>query len=366
MMKLYRTVEEGPNPEVELGRYLAAKGFAHVPRAVGSVDVRRHGRPRATLAIVQAFVPNEGDLWDATKGVVEAFLEDAAAEGEVPAPGSDSEATPLELSGRDAPPDAHRLIGAYLETARLLGERIGQMHNVLAAADPMDPALSPEAFTALHAKALQQSIRARLSDARDLLNARFGQLGPREQAQAAALLQSQTLSGHGLRRLLVVRIGGMRIRVHGDLHLGQVLDVGDDVVIIDFEGEPARPLSERRLKRPALTDLAGMLRSFHYAVHGSLLERLGAASDHEDQHLAAWAAFWYRWVSAACVRGYREATVTNPALPPEDDGWMALLDALLVSKAAYELRYELGSRPGWAGIPLLGLRDLLSTEAARE
>jgi maltose alpha-D-glucosyltransferase/alpha-amylase len=168
-------------------------------------------------------------------------------------------------------------------------------------------------------------------------------------------------SDRGVRRLLDTRIGGQRIRVHGDLHLGQVLDTGNDVMITDFEGEPVRPLGERRLKRPALVDLAGMTRSFHYAAHAPRLEILRSDGRRaESRDLSAWSRFWYQWVAASCVAGYRHVTVGAAFLPPDDEGWSVLLEALLISKAAYELRYELGSRPDWVGIPLVGFRELVA------
>jgi maltose alpha-D-glucosyltransferase/alpha-amylase len=131
-------------------------------------------------------------------------------------------------------------------------------------------------------------------------------------------------------------------------------------MIIDFEGEPARPLGERRLKRTALTDLAGMIRSFHYAAHWSRVERATASEEGDASERAeAWARFWYRWVTAACIRGYREVTEDAPFLPSDERAWSVLLDALLLAKAAYELRYELGSRPTWAGVPMSGLIELV-------
>jgi maltose alpha-D-glucosyltransferase/alpha-amylase len=164
-----------------------------------------------------------------------------------------------------------------------------------------------------------------------------------------------------LRPLLERRIGGMRIRIHGDYHLGQVLHTGKDIVVIDFEGEPARSIGERRLKRPALTDVAGMLRSYDYAAFGALSdERATGAVDGEVATLDRWARAWYDWSARAFLDGYRGATAGAGFLPGDDEGFIALLDALLLSKAAYELRYELNSRPDWIGIPLAGIEALLA------
>jgi maltose alpha-D-glucosyltransferase/alpha-amylase len=178
----------------------------------------------------------------------------------------------------------------------------------------------------------------------------------------------QILAGYAtvdqrLRNLLTHRFGGQRIRIHGDFHAGQVLHTGRDLVIIDFEGEPARPLSERRLKRSPLRDVAGMVRSFHYAAYGSLLHpNLGPSVRDEDvPALEPWVRAWYRWVSAAYLRGYREATAGAAFLPSDAGEWATVLDALLFHKAFYELGYELNNRPDWVAIPLRGLAQLLES-----
>ena len=164
-----------------------------------------------------------------------------------------------------------------------------------------------------------------------------------------------------LRVLLSHKFGGMRIRTHGDLHAEQILYTGRDLVIIDFEGEPTRPLSERRLKRSALRDVAGMLRSFHYASYGSLLRpEMGPAIRAEDtEQLDGWVMTWNRWVDAAFLAGYREAVAGATFLPADDAEWATLLRAFMLEKACYELAYELNNRPGWVRIPIRGILQLL-------
>jgi maltose alpha-D-glucosyltransferase/alpha-amylase len=363
VLKLYRTIEGGPNPDLELTRYLSDNGFRNVPPVLGAIDM--HGlrtRPAmdATVAMVQAYVAHEGNLWDVLRDAADAYLDAAEAEGAPPDLASDAGLSLLDLSRRDPPPEAHRLIGASLETARVLGDRIGRMHAVLAAADPTDAAMAPETLTPFIVRSLYQGIRTGVRDSLSLLASRRTSLSEPDGVLAAEVLAASDEVERRLRKLLETRIGGQRIRVHGDLHLGQVLDTGNDVMIIDLEGEPARPLGERRLKRPALTDLAGMVRSFDYAAHAPLIGTEGAGGRAgEAGSLAAWSRFWSRWMSVACVTGYREATGDAAFLPSDDTGWTVLLEALLVAKAAYELRYELGSRPDWVGIALVGFRDLL-------
>ncbi len=360
IMKLYRAIEGGQNPDLEVTRYLVDHGFAQVPPVLGSISLDHGARSSGTVAMIQAFVPNQGDLWKATREAVEAFLQDAVAEPDPPRLENERAASLLALS-RSAPPDVgYRLIGAYLETARVLGRRIGEMHQILGSADASDPDFTPEPMAPFHVRALYQSIRSGVRDSLTLLRSRQDMLSEADQAASARLLDASGEIDARARRLLEQRIGGQRIRIHGDLHLGQVLDTGGDVMIIDFEGEPARPLGERRLKRTALTDLAGMIRSFHYAAHWSRMERPSLEEDGAAERVQVWARFWYQWVAAACIRGYREITEGAAFLPADDEAWSILLDALMLSKVAYELRYEIGSRPDWVGIPLSGLEELLA------
>jgi maltose alpha-D-glucosyltransferase/alpha-amylase len=252
------------------------------------------------------------------------------------------------------------LIGAPLRTAGILGRRVGEMHRVLAAADPADADFAPEPMSTFHVRSLYQSVRRRVNEAMELLEDRRASLPLRDQEAARAVLEAGPRVDILLRRLRELRSGGQRIRVHGDLHLGQALDTGADVVIIDFEGDLAMPLSARRLKRPALTDLASLVRSFHFAAHWPRVERELLSKDVvEPDGLAAWSTAWFQWTSAACIAGYREATAGAAFNPEDDDAWSVLFKCLLVSRACDELTSRLGSRSDWLGIPLAGLDELL-------
>jgi maltose alpha-D-glucosyltransferase/alpha-amylase len=289
------------------------------------------------------------------------FLHDVEAEGG--APGSDGETDDfLVLAGRESPDQARRLIGAPLASARLLGRRLGEMHRVLASADPADKAFGPEPMSPFHVRSLYQSVRRRVSAALELLEARQASLPPRDREAAAAVLAAGPRVDDLLHRLRDLRCDGQRIRVHGDLHLGHVLDTGDDLVFIDFEGDSARTLSERRLRWPALVDLASLVRSFHFAAHWPRVEReLLGGEPGEPEALAPWSTFWFRWLSAACIAGYREATAGTVILPSQDEAWSVLFRCLLVSRACDELTSRLGSRSDWLGIPLAGLDDLIGS-----
>jgi trehalose synthase-fused probable maltokinase len=194
----------------------------------------------------------------------------------------------------------------------------------------------------------------------ELLEERRASLPPRVQLAARSVLAAADRVDALLRRLRDLRTDGQRIRVHGDLHLGQALDTGADVVIIDFEGDTGRPLSARRLKRPALTDLASLVRSLHFAAHWPRVERELLREDAvEPDGLAAWSTAWFQWTSASCIAGYRAATSGTDFNPSDDDAWSVLFKCLLVSRACDELSSRLGSRSDWLGIPLAGLDELL-------
>ena len=160
------------------------------------------------------------------------------------------------------------------------------------------------------------------------------------------------------------RITGMRVRCHGDYHLGQVLYTGSDFVIIDFEGEPARRLGERRIKRSPLRDVAGMIRSFHYAAFAALRGQASTILRPEDLPvLEEWARFWYHWISATFLKSYLEFMADIPILPQSREGVKVILDAYLLDKAMYEVNYELNNRPDWVGLPLQGILQMLEAEA---
>jgi len=357
VFKLFRRLSEGVNPDLEVGRFLTERaGFSHVPAVAGALEYRVGRREPMTLGILQAFVVNEGDAWSFTLDQLEGFYERALAlQAEVPV----SEESPLELIG-EAPPPLLLEMGTHFELARLLGQRTAELHLALAH-DPEDPGFAPEPFTTLYQRSLYESIRTSAARNLGLLRRRLGDLTGPAASEARHLLEREVELLETFRAIVGTRLGGMRIRVHGDYHLGQVLYTGNDFVIIDFEGEPARPLSERRLKRSPLRDVAGMLRSFDYAAATALFgsaER-GAIREDDVPVLMPWARSLSQWASSAFLRAYLPP-VQAAGLAPSERGQLAtLLRVLLLDKAIYELGYELNNRPGWSRIPIRGILDLL-------
>lgn len=360
ILKVYRRLEAGVNPDLEVGRILTRRGFAHAPAVAGAIEYEPAGGEAGAAAILQAFVPNAGDAWSSTLDTLDDVLEAASARGDAPPPPATSTAGLLAQAGQSPPPALRDVVGAFFERVHLLGERTAELHLVLAA-DVDDPAFAPEPADAAYQRAVHGAVRAATRRSFGLLGRRLATLPEAARADAEAALGLRDAVDDRLARLLDRPSRGLRIRVHGDYHLGQVLDTGQDFTIIDFEGEPGRPLAERRVKQSPLVDVAGMLRSFSYAASGTLVRRAGGGEVGAATvaRLEPWVRAWAAWVSAAFLAGYRATAGTAPMLPPDDEGWAILLDAFLLQKALYELDYELNNRPPWVGIPLQGIVGLL-------
>jgi maltose alpha-D-glucosyltransferase / alpha-amylase len=363
ILKVYRRLEPGTNPDLEVGRVLTDAGFEHTPAVAGWLSYERRGDETAALGILQAYVPNQGDAWAYTLDSVSAYYERAATVEERPEIGPVSLEAILTAGDEEPPEIARETIGSFLDAAWLMGRRTAELHVSLASVAD-DAAFAPEPITELTQRAVFQSVRNQAGDALATLDRRLGQLSEPVQEQARLCLQLTPQIHDRLRAMASQRARATRIRVHGDLHAGQVLWTGRDFVIIDFEGEPGRPLSERRYKRTALVDVAGMLRSFHYAALGTLLSpRVGGTIRPEDvAHLEPWANLWYMWVAASFVRGYRQAAEGQSFLPSDDAALVALLELATLQKVLYELTYELNNRPDWVAIPLRGLLEMLGAD----
>jgi maltose alpha-D-glucosyltransferase/alpha-amylase len=250
-----------------------------------------------------------------------------------------------------------------LESARLLGQRTAELHIALASL-PDDPDFVPEPFSKLYQRSLYQSMRNLSGEVFQLLRRSMGDLSETVREEARKILELEDEVLKCFRSILDRKISAMRIRCHGDYHLGQVLYTGKDFVIFDFEGEPAHPLSERRLKRSPLRDIAGMLRSFHYAAYSALFaqQATGLIREEDLAYVEAWAHFWYLWVCVAFLKAYLPAAARERIVPQQRDELQVLLDAYLLEKAVYELGYELNNRPDWVRIPLRGIQQQLGTQ----
>jgi maltose alpha-D-glucosyltransferase/alpha-amylase len=363
IMKLLRRVEPGVHPDWEVGRHLTElAGFSHAPAVAGAVELRVAGQEPMLAAIVHEFVPNQGTAWQHARDALGRYFEQVLAESEQqrtlePPPESTSL---VELAAGNVPPETAERIGGYLSSAELLGTRTAEMHLALTS-HPEEPGFAPEPFTQHYQRSLYQSLRKLATTTLNLLKKRLSTLPPASLEAAGAVLGREPQIHEHFQGIARGRIQTQRIRCHGDFHLGQVLFTGKDFVIIDFEGEPARTLSERRFKRSALLDVASMIRSFHYAANAAVFRHLAnqAVSPDDEARLRRAAAAWYHWTSATYLKSYLATAGNAPFIPPAPEQLRSLLEVLVLEKAIYELKYELNNRPDWVEVPLRGILELL-------
>ncbi len=361
ILKLYRRLGEGVNPDLEIGRALMSMNFPHVPPIAGAIEYRSNRSEPITLGILHRFVRNEGDAWQQTLRALEDYFAKVVAQHLDPPEGAALKTLGLGSVEGQVPQAAHALMEPYADSAQVLGRRTGELHLTLAQPHD-DPNFAPEAFTQAYQQARYDSMCRLTERSFGLLRNRFAALTESVQKDARSLLDLQTAVLRRFRAFLDLTPTGLRIRCHGDYHLGQVLCTGRDFMIIDFEGEPARPLSERRMKHSPLVDVAGMLRSFHYAPYAALFGRHAGPQDQAKNtpaSLEPWARFWYRWVTADFLESYLSVVSGAPFWPGSGTEVQVLLEAHLMEKALYELGYELSTRPEWVRIPLRGIRQLV-------
>ena len=257
---------------------------------------------------------------------------------------------------------AHELVGSYMEKARLLGQRTAELHLALAS-ESQDPSFVPEPFSVLYQRSIYQTMRNVASQAFQLLRKNLRTLPEPVRGLGSEVLGLEGEVTQRLRCVIERKVIAMRTRIHGDYHLGQVLNTGKDFVIIDFEGEPSRSISDRRIKRSPLRDVACMLRSFHYASFMALFKQtVGGVQGAQPDDISAlepWARRWYSWVSSAFLKSYMELAGSAAFVPRSIEDIDVLVRAYLLEKALYEVTYELNNRPDWVRVPLHAIPQLL-------
>jgi len=337
ILKLFRKLESGINPDIEMGAFLTSRGFKNTPVTLATLEFQT-ANETFSAAILQQFVVNQGDAWKYTLASLEAFYRRAV----------------------DSDLDTREILGDYVNSAKLLGVRTAQMHAALAS-DSANSDFTPETFTETDAQTLAAEIETQARSSIDLLRNKLTNLAPVELQLAERVLNLEERIMQRFCALSIIRTSAKRIRYHGDYHLGQVLYTGSDFMIIDFEGEPARPLSERRTKALALRDVAGMLRSFQYAAYA------GVPKDHPSyeklaaEKLAACSAFWCEQVTTLYLEAYFTEADSPLFLPATQEQRQFFLDTFVLQKALYEVQYELNNRPAWVGIPLRGILSLIES-----
>jgi len=358
ILKLFRKLDEGINPDIEIGRFLTEEaGYTHTPAFLGDITLRRKGLEPIAGGILQQFVPNEGDAWSYSLSAAgDYFSRVLSKRNELqdipPLPSSI-----WEQSLSDAPPLFQELIGGlYLEMAGIIGRRTGELHLVLGAASE-ESEFAPEPFSLLYQKSVFHSMRTLTKRTFELLRRSLKHLGEVPRREGEVVLKHENRIIDRFARILERKIEARKIRIHGDLHLGQLLFTGNDFYIIDFEGEPARSLSERRLKRSPFRDVSGMIRSFHYPPYSVLMNEK-TLSPLNIESLFPWAHYWSQLTSAAFLRSYMN-TIGNAEFVSDADSRAFLLEMFLLEKAVYEVQYELNNRPDWVVIPLQGIRHIV-------
>jgi maltose alpha-D-glucosyltransferase/alpha-amylase len=303
-------------------------------------------------------VSNQGDGWKHALDELQGYYQRASARTDRPDANTPPDRTLIAPAESVVPPATRETIGAFLHAAATLGRRTAELHRALAA-DTRDPAFAPEPMT-------DADVAALAAEVRDLgEQALVGTRDYAEDLPEAIRLAARQLEEEGpavLERLAGdpgIQPGALKIRCHGDYHLGQVLWVDNDFVILDFEGEPTRSVEERRAKQSPLKDVAGMLRSFHYAAYAGLFVFTRDRPD-DFPRLEPWAELWQQWTSALFLRAYLATAAGVPFLPADPGQLAALLDFFMLDKAFYELLYELNNRPDWVRIPLRGILSLLA------
>jgi maltose alpha-D-glucosyltransferase/alpha-amylase len=362
LLKLFRRLEVGVNPDFEVGRFLTEREhFDRIPSVAGTIEYHPTDSGQMTLAILQALVPNQGDGWGHAVDELGRYFERARGRMLGPDPLRPDGRPLTELAQAEVPLGALEVIDGYLHAAATLGRRTAEMHLALGGGEARDPDFAPQPLTPADLAALAEAVARQGREALAALREDLSRLPEPVARDARRLLDGGEAALRRLARPPSHAPDAVKTRVHGDYHLGQVLWVDNDFVILDFEGEPTRPVEERRARQSPLKDVAGMLRSFDYAAFAGLF---GFTRDRPDDfaRLEPWARLWQQWASAAFLRAYRELARGAAFLPARPEAFAELLDLFLLEKAFYELVYELNNRPDWVRIPLSGVLALLGVQ----
>ena len=339
-LKGYRRLQAGVNPELEIGRFLTVSApFPHIAPVAGALEYVAADGERVTLAVLQAYVENQGSLWDYSLDYLERYLAAFGVQTE-----------PVERR------EEQNLHAFFVAQAHRLGRRLGQLHEAFARTTG-EPAFDPEPVTAEEIESWRTHVRDELVMTFDQLERRRSSLPETMRALVDRVLALRLRLIERLDALQLHADGLMKTRYHGDLHFGQVLIAQKDYLFVDFEGEPGRPLAERRRKHCPLRDVAGMVRSADYCAR-TVLTRLGAGAVERQTSLLDAAREWRRVVTAAFIEGYRQTTAHIDSVPRDPVALRDLLELFIIEKALYEVRYELDHRPDWLDVPIGGLLEL--------
>ncbi len=361
ILKLYRRLEEGGNPELEIGRLLTQMNAPFIPKLAGTLVYQPKQGESITVGVLQEFIENVGDAWTVTCDSLESFFDNAPFNiPELPQESGQVEWF-LDQAYRTYPPSVQEMVGPYLNSAKLLGQCTAELHQALSL-HPNLPDFAPEKMSEDYLHHRHDCMTQLTTRTLGSLEKHLPKLSSPTDRNAQEILSQQDRLLRTFDDFLTVSHSCKRIRCHGDYHLGQVLWTGQKFIILDFEGEPARSFQERKAKHSPLIDVTSMLRSFHYAPYAQLSQRLSGARsfEHQLEQEKPWAEFWYHWVAVSFLRGYLPLATSSNFWPASWSDVKTLFKTHLIEKAIYELAYELNNRPDWVSIPLQGLRHLLN------
>lgn len=351
VLKVYRRLQRGVNPDLEIGRYLTEKtGFQNTPPIAGAIEYADEREETVTLGLLQSFALNQGDGWSYALDFLSRYLEDALV-------------TAWSPEG-EPEPETEDMDTFFTGLMRTLGLRTGELHAAFAEGTD-EEAFVPEPLEPGEAPGWAESVVFELEETVRLLQSSRERLPESVVDDADRLVARRDELQERIRSSRVEELDTVKTRYHGDYHLGQVLVTGNDFQIIDFEGEPDRPLAERRRKHCPLRDVAGMLRSFNYASRAALADVSIERMDNLE-YLSPWAAHWERRVRQEFLSGYEEGAAGSASYPDDPDTTRYLIDLFTLEKALYEVRYEIGNRPDWVGIPIRGILELLDAHQREE
>ena len=362
--KIYRSPDEGSNPELEIIQNLTENtSFENLPPYAGTIVYNRKRSESYSLGILTGFIANEGNAWELTERFTEQYFENILTHkkelinvpGYIPGTMEDYDPADSKLM-KD-------LAGYFfVEMIEKLGERTAQMHLGLASITG-DNTFRPENFSLLYQKSINQSFRTLIKKTNAELRFRVQQLEGQARELCEKVLSNESMLLAVIKNLLESeKIRSQKIRVHGDYHLGQVLFTGKDFIIIDFEGEPARTLSARKLKYCPFKDLAGMLRSFHYAIYMAYF-KIKSRGTETAAALEPWIEHWYHLTCYHFLKSYLDTAGNAPFIPDKESQIESLLNLFLIEKSVYETSYEINNRPDWLIVPLNGLDKIIDNLA---
>ncbi len=365
LLKLYRRVEPGVHPEVEMGAFLTERRFEHSAALAGMIDYRGGPGDSTAVASLFAFIENQGNAWHYTLDALSQFFDAALARKEFEHAGPEGNRHPLEVSGVEPPSHVHELMGAYLDSAHLMGRRLADLHLALSS-DPADPAFAPEMFTDHYRLGLQHSLIALTNQAFQFLRFQLKNLSVAAQVDAQKLLDQQDKLRKSFRQISDRRIAGTRIRIHDDLRLSRLLHTGKDFVLVGFEGQSDRPLSERRIKRSPLRDVASLLMSFQFAADAVFYDQVHGMNYRPENAAAleSLSAYWFQWTGATLLNGYFGGIGQAAPLALSDANARMLLDAFLLEQALEEIREQLREQPERVRTPIKLLQRVIATAPA--